>query len=95
MNIMPKNGTIINTARKEVICENSLKEVLNQREDFKYASDIAPDCAEELSSFGSRFYATPKKMGAQTAEANINAGVASIEQIIHFLEDEDTTFKVN
>jgi D-3-phosphoglycerate dehydrogenase / 2-oxoglutarate reductase len=95
MNLMPKNGTIINTARKEVVCEESLKDVLSQRDDFKYASDIAPDCAAKLTSFENRFYATPKKMGAQTAEANINAGVASINQIISFLENGDITFKVN
>jgi len=95
MNVMPENGTIINTARKEVVCEDSLKKVLSQRDDFKYASDIAPDCAAELVSFENKFYATPKKMGAQTAEANINAGVASINQIINFLENGDITFKVN
>jgi D-3-phosphoglycerate dehydrogenase len=95
MEKMPKNGTIINTARKEVICENSLKEIFVIRDDFKYASDIAPDCADELKAFENRFYATPKKMGAQTAEANINAGIAAINQIINYFENGDIQFKVN
>jgi len=95
MEKMPKNGTIINTARKEVICEKSLKEIFAARDDFKYASDIAPDCADELKAFKNRFYATPKKMGAQTAEANINAGIAAINQIINYFENGDIQYKVN
>lgn len=96
LNKMPKNATLINTARKEVICEESLKKLMEDRIDFKYVTDIAPDCAEELKEkFKERFYATPKKMGAQTEEANINAGLAAANQIIKFFETGCTTFKVN
>jgi D-3-phosphoglycerate dehydrogenase / 2-oxoglutarate reductase len=93
---LPAGGTLINTARKEVICEEGLKFVLGERSDLKYASDIAPDNADELKAeFGSQVYFTPKKMGAQTGEANINAGVAAIEQITAFFEEGDTKFQVN
>lgn len=92
---MPKNAAIINTARKEVICEDSLKKAFAERADFKYASDIAPVCKDELGNFEGRYFFTPKKMGAQTSEANINAGIAAATQIVNFLEKGDTTFKVN
>ena len=93
---MPQGGTLVNTARKEVVDEESLKKVLRERSDFGYLSDIAPDSAEELQKeFGNKVYFTPKKMGAQTAEANINAGIAAAKQIIGFIEEEDETFKVN
>jgi D-3-phosphoglycerate dehydrogenase len=93
---MPKDATLINTARKEVINESELVSILEKRPDFKYGSDIAPDNAEEiLSKFADQCYFTPKKMGAQTAEANINAGIAAIEQIIAFIEKGDRTFQVN
>lgn len=92
---MPKNAAIINTARKEVICEDSLKKAFAERADFKYASDIAPVCKDELGDFEGRYFFTPKKMGAQTSEANINAGIAAATQIVNFLEKGDTTFKVN
>jgi len=93
---MPKGAVLVNTARKEVVCEEDLKNTLAEREDFKYLSDIAPDCAEELvEKYGDRVLFTPKKMGAQTAEANINAGVAGVEQIVAFFENGDTTFQVN
>ncbi len=93
---MPKGATVVNTARKEVIDEEGLKRMFKEREDFRYLSDIAPDCAEELAaSYPDRIFFTPKKMGAQTAEANLNAGVAAAKQIINFLEKGDTTFKVN
>jgi len=93
---MPANATLINTARKEVIDEDDLKKILAERKGFSYVSDIAPDNAAELKeTFGSQCFFTPKKMGAQTAEANINAGIAAAEQIIAFLENGDTTFKVN
>lgn len=96
LNKMPKNATLVNTARKEVICEESLKKLMEDRIDFKYVTDISPDCAEELKEkFKERFYATPKKMGAQTEEANINAGLAAANQIIKFFETGCTTFKVN
>jgi len=93
---MPKNATLVNTARKEVICEDGLKKVLAERADFYYVSDIAPNCADELKeTFENRCYFTPKKMGAQTAEANINAGIAAATQIVNFLEKGDNTYQVN
>ncbi len=93
---MPTNATLLNTARKEVICEEGLKKVLAERADFYYVSDIAPDCAAELKeNYDIRCYFTPKKMGAQTAEANINAGIAAATQIVNFLEKGDKTFQVN
>jgi D-3-phosphoglycerate dehydrogenase len=96
MKSMPENGTLINTARKEVINEEDLLKVLKERQDFKYASDIAPNNSDQLlANFESQCYFTPKKMGAQTAEANINAGIAAINQIIAFFKDGDTTFQVN
>lgn len=96
MSKMPKGATIVNTARKEVICEASLAKMLAEREDFKYISDIAPDCHAELNEkFGTRYYSTPKKQGAETSEANINAGLAAARQIVAFLEKGDRTFQVN
>lgn len=93
---MPKGAVLVNTARKEVVCEEGLKIVLAEREDFKYLSDIAPACAAELEEkYADRVLFTPKKMGAQTAEANINAGVAGVEQIIAYFENGDTRFQVN
>ncbi len=93
---MPTNGVLVNTARKEVIHEEELLEVMDSRPDFKYISDIAPDCKDTFNEkYEGRFFFTPKKMGAQTAEANINAGIAGITQIINFLEKGDETFKVN
>ncbi len=94
--IMKPGVTIINTARKEVVCEDSLIKIFSEREDLKYASDIAPVKKDEMmEKFGNRVYFTPKKMGAQTLEANINAGVASINQIINYFEKGDTTYQVN
>jgi D-3-phosphoglycerate dehydrogenase len=94
--LMPKGATLINTARKEVVCEDGLKFVLGERSDLKYASDIAPVTAAELKElYPAQVFFTPKKMGAQTSEANVNAGVASITQIINYLEKGDTTFQVN
>ncbi|MDD4848268.1 MAG: 3-phosphoglycerate dehydrogenase [Bacteroidales bacterium] len=96
LNTMPKGATLVNTARKEVICEESLLKIMNDRPDFKYVSDVAPDCVAELTEkFAGRFYATPKKMGAQTEEANVNAGLAAANQIVKFFETGCTTFKVN
>lgn len=93
---MPKGATLVNTARKEVVNEDDLMKLLEERPDFKYASDIAPNNAETLlEKFADQCYFTPKKMGAQTAEANINAGIAAINQIVEFIENGDTTFKVN
>ncbi|RLC49224.1 MAG: 3-phosphoglycerate dehydrogenase [Candidatus Cloacimonadota bacterium] len=92
-----KNGAaIINTARKEVICEDGIMLAFSERDDLKYASDIAPVKADEMiEKLGDRVFFTPKKMGAQTLEANVNAGIASIDQIIAFFEKGDTTFQVN
>lgn len=96
LNSMPQGATLVNTARKEVIDEEGLKLVFAERDDFRYLSDIAPDCGAELSElYPARTFFTPKKMGAQTAEANLNSGVAAAKQIINFLEKGDTTFKVN
>ncbi|MBI9036807.1 MAG: 3-phosphoglycerate dehydrogenase [Bacteroidales bacterium] len=96
LKIMPLNATLVNTARKEVICEESLLKIFADRPDFKYISDIAPNCKDEIvEKFEGRYFFTPKKMGAQTSEANINAGIASANQIINFLEKDDTTFQVN
>ncbi len=96
MSAMPGNPVLVNTARKEVIDEGSLLKVLQERDNFRYASDIVPDCAAEINEkFPGRCYFTPKKMGAQTAEANINAGLAAAGQIVRFFETGDTTFQVN
>ncbi|MFQ3676235.1 MAG: 3-phosphoglycerate dehydrogenase [Endomicrobiia bacterium] len=96
MMLMPKNAVLVNTARKEVINEADLLEVMAQRKDFAYLSDIEPDCAAEMKEkFSGRFFFTPKKMGAQTEEANVNAGIAAIKQIIDFFEKGDVRFKVN
>ncbi len=93
---LPKNGILVNTARKEVIDEEGLLKIFAEREDFRYVSDLAPECKDEIvEKFEGRFFFTPKKMGAQTAEANINAGVAGANQIIDFIENGNITFKVN
>ena len=94
--IMPKGAMIVNTARKEVICEEDLVRIMEERADFRYTSDIAPANLDELKEkFGNRVFATPKKMGAQTAEANINAGIAAAHQTIGFLRDGIEKFRVN
>lgn len=93
---MPKGATLVNTARKEVIDEAGLAAVLEARPDIKYAADVAPDNLAALrEAFGDRVFATPKKMGAQTAEANLNAGLAAANQICRFFATGDTTFKLN
>ena len=94
--IMPKGAMLVNTARKEVICEEDLVRIMEERADFRYTSDIAPANLDELKEkFGNRVFATPKKMGAQTAEANINAGIAAAHQTIGFLRDGIEKFRVN
>lgn len=94
--LMPKNGVLINTARKEVIDEEGLAKAMEERPDIKYVADIKPDSAEELKAkFGDRVFFTPKKMGAQTAEANINAGIAAAHQVVAFLRDGINRFQVN
>jgi D-3-phosphoglycerate dehydrogenase len=96
LSLMPKGATVVNTARKEVVCEESLLKIFADRNDFKYISDIAPDCKDEIAGkFEGRFFFTPKKMGAQTSEANINAGIAAATQIINYLEKGDKTYQVN
>jgi D-3-phosphoglycerate dehydrogenase len=93
---MPKGATLINTARKEVIDEAGLEKALEERPDLKYAADVAPDNLAALQEkFGLRVFATPKKMGAQTSEANINAGLAAARQIVAFFESGDKRFQVN
>lgn len=94
--LMPKGGLLINTARREVIDEPSLAEALEQRPDIKYVADIAPTNADELRQrFPGRVFFTPKKMGAQTAEANINAGIAAARQIVAYFADGTDRFRVN
>ena len=92
---MPKPAFLVNTARKEVINEPELLEVMAERPDFKYATDIAPVAAEEFAKFEGRYFATPKKMGAQTAEANINAGIAAAKQIVAYFEEGCERFRLN
>lgn len=93
---MPKGATLVNTARKEVIDEAGLAKALEERTDLKYITDIIPATASELAEkFGKRFFTTPKKMGAETAEANVNAGLAAARQIVSFLKDGVTKFQVN
>ena len=95
VNLMKKGGIVVNTARKEVINEAELIKLLAEREDLKYITDIKPDADEEFRKFEGRYFATPKKMGAQTAEANINAGIAAAKQIISYFATGDEKFRVN
>jgi D-3-phosphoglycerate dehydrogenase len=93
---MPKGAVLINTARKEVIDEAGLLRIMEERPDFRYLSDIAPANHAELTErVPGRYFGTPKKMGAQTAEANINAGIAAAAQIVDFLQNGNETFRVN
>lgn len=94
--LLPKNGVLVNTARKEVMDEEGLRKALADRPDLKYVADVKPDNAEVLlAEFPGRVFFTPKKMGAQTAEANINAGIAAARQIVEFLRDGKAPFRVN
>lgn len=95
VDLMKKGGIVVNTARKEVINEPELIKLLAEREDLKYITDIKPDADEEFRKFEGRYFATPKKMGAQTAEANINAGIAAAKQIVSFFATGDEKFRVN
>lgn len=96
LSLMPEGATLVNPARKEIIHEASLLKMFSERKDFRYVTDTAPDCHQQLQAeFGTRYYATPKKMGAQTEEANINAGLAAARQIVKFLTKGDRTFQVN
>lgn len=96
MSRLPDNGIVINTARKEVINEADMVRIMSERAKFKYATDIKPSNHEEMvEKFGKRYLAATKKCGAQTAEANMNAGLAAAEQIVNFLENGDDEFRVN
>jgi D-3-phosphoglycerate dehydrogenase / 2-oxoglutarate reductase len=96
LSLMPKGATVVNTARKEVIDEDGLVKMFTERPDFKYVSDVEPDNKVLIAEkFSGRFYFTPKKMGAQTSEANNNAGLAAARQIVGFLTKNDRTFQVN
>ena len=92
---MKKNAILINTARKEVITESELLKLMEERTDIKYITDIMPDADADFRKFEGRYFSTPKKMGAQTAEANINAGIAAAKQINAFFKDGCTKFQVN
>lgn len=93
---LPKNGVLVNTARKEVIDEEGLRKALAERPDLKYVADVKPDNAPVLEEeFAGRVFFTSKKMGAQTAEANINAGIAAARQIVEFFRDGSAPFRVN
>ena len=95
VNLLPKKGVLVNTARKEVINEEELLKLMTEREDLKFVTDIKPDADEEFKKFEGRYFSTPKKMGAQTAEANTNAGIAAAKQINAFFATGDTKFQVN
>lgn len=96
LNKMPKNALLINTARKEVINETEIVKLMEERKDFKYVTDIMPANHAEMSDkFEGRYFSTPKKMGAQTAEANINAGIAAANQIVDFIKNGNERFRVN
>jgi D-3-phosphoglycerate dehydrogenase len=96
MSLMPNGATLVNPARKELIDEAALLKMFSERNDFRYVTDTAPDCAGQLQAeYPKRYYGTVKKMAAQTAEANINAGLAAARQIVNFILKGDTTFQVN
>jgi D-3-phosphoglycerate dehydrogenase / 2-oxoglutarate reductase len=95
LHLMPKNAVLINTARKEVINEADLLKLMEERTDLSYLTDIEPDTKTEFTKFEGRYLATAKKMGAQTSEANINAGIAAANQIVKFFKTGDKTFQVN
>lgn len=92
---MRKGGIVVNTARKEVVNEPELLKLMAEREDLKYITDIKPDADADFAKFEGRYFSTPKKMGAQTAEANINAGIAAARQINAFFKDGCTKYQVN
>ena len=93
--MMHKGGILVNTARKEVINEPELIKLMAEREDLKFVTDIKPDADAEFAKFEGRYFSTPKKMGAQTAEANINAGIAAAKQINAYFTEGCTKFQVN
>lgn len=96
IDLLPENGVVINTARKEIIDEPSLVEALRKRTDVRYVADVKPDIADDIKAeFADRVFFTPKKIGAQTAEANINAGIAAAKQVVAFLKDGWNKYQVN
>ena len=96
LSLLPDDGVVVNTARKEVVNEDDLLKIFAEKPFFQYISDVAPDCKDELiEKYPDRVFFTPKKMGAQTLEANVNAGVAAANQIVAYFKDGDTAFKVN
>ncbi len=95
VNQMKKNAILINTARKEIINEAELIKLLGDRTDLKYITDIKPVADADFQKFENRYFSTPKKMGAQTVEANVNAGIAASKQIVSFIKDGVTKFQVN
>ncbi|OJV40483.1 MAG: 3-phosphoglycerate dehydrogenase [Bacteroidales bacterium 36-12] len=96
LSLLPKGAVLINTARKEVINETEILEFMQERTDFKYMTDIMPGNHQEMQTkLQGRYFATPKKMGAQTSEANINAGIAAAQQIVDFLKNGNRRFQVN
>lgn len=96
LSLLPANATLVNTARKEIIDEDALLKAFEAQKGFRYVTDVAPDNLALINDkYADRIFATPKKMGAQTAEANINAGIAAVKQIVGFFNSGDITFKVN
>jgi D-3-phosphoglycerate dehydrogenase len=94
--LMPKGAVLVNTARKEVINEEEMVQLMAERADFKYLTDITPGNHDEMMEiFADRYFSTPKKMGAQTSEANINAGIAAAKQIVDFFKNGNQRFRVN
>ena len=92
---LPKGGILVNTARKEVINEEELLKLMSERQDIKFITDIKPSADEQFAQFEGRYFSTPKKMGAQTSEANINAGIAAAKQINAFFNEGCTKYQVN
>ncbi len=96
LSLMPKDGMLVNTARKEVINEAEVIKFMEENPKFKYVTDIAPSANDEFAAkFPTRYFATPKKMGAQTSEANINAGIAAAKQIVSYFKEGSEKFRVN
>lgn len=95
VNKLPKGGILVNTARKEVINEEELLKLMAERQDIKFITDIKPSADEQFAQFEGRYFSTPKKMGAQTSEANTNAGIAAAMQINAFFNEGCTKYQVN
>jgi len=96
LSVMPEGATLVNTARKEIIHEPSLLKMFAERKDFRYVTDVSPDCEAQIKTdYAARYYGTIKKQGAQTEEANINAGLAAARQIVNYLTKGDKTYQVN